>query len=78
MAAPVNCATAEQDIATLEDEKASNKKRIADGIGSVVPQLAVTGILMRDYKDRAHVATGKYNNDIENKIAEIKKQCGIQ
>jgi len=24
------------------------------------------------------VATGKYNDDIENKIAQIKTACGIQ
>lgn len=78
LAAPVNCATATQDIATLESEKASNEKRIADGIGSVVPQLAVVGILTGDYKNRVEVATNKYNDDIKAKIAEIRSECGVQ
>ena len=78
IAAPVHCTTAERDIAVLESERASNKKRIADGVGSVVPQLAVLGILTMDYKNRVAVSTGKYNKDIEAKIAEIKEQCNLQ
>ena len=78
LAKPVSCTTATQDIATLEGERASTKKKIATGVGSVVPQLAITGILMGDYRNRVKVATGKYNDDIEAKIAEIKSECGIE
>jgi hypothetical protein len=77
LAQPVNCQTAQQDIATLESEKASVGKQVVAGAGSIVPTLAVTGILMGDYKNRVQVATGKYNDDIEAKITEIRRTCGI-
>jgi len=76
--APINCSTAYRDIEVLEDEKASVGKQIISGVRAVVPFSAAAGILMGDYRDRAEVATGKYNEDIEAKIAEIKRQCGIR
>lgn len=77
LSAPVNCATAPQDIKTLEEERASVGKRILSGVRSILPIAAVAGILMGDYRDRVEVASGKYNDDINNKIAEIKSTCGI-
>ncbi len=74
---PVNCATAQQDIAFLEDQKASTAKQIASGVRSVVPFAAVGGAIMGDTEDRAAVATGEYNANIEAKIDQIKHQCGI-
>lgn len=74
--APVDCGTAERDIQVLESEKASVGKQILSGVRAVVPFSAAAGILMGDYRDRAEVATGKYNEDIEAKIAEIRRKCG--
>ena len=76
LAAPINCSTASRDIKVLEDEKASVGKQILSGVRAVVPFSAAAGILMGDYRDRAEVATGQYNADIEAKIAEIKRRCG--
>lgn len=73
--APVNCSTAKQDIAVLEDERASVAKQILSGVRSVVPFSAAAGILLGDYKDRAEVATGMYNEAIDDKIAQIKRRC---
>lgn len=78
LAKPVNCGTAERDIAILEKEKASVGKQLLAGARSVMPVAAVAGILMGDYSDRAKVAVGAYNSDIESKIGEIRQTCGIR
>ncbi len=78
MAKPVDCSTAEQDIATLEAEKASAAEQVSAGARSVVPIAAVAGLLRGDTKDRAAVASGKYNEQLEAKIAEIKQKCGLR
>jgi len=76
LAKPVDCETAEADVARLEAEKASVAKQVSSGIRSLVPAAAVVGILRGDAKDRASVATGVYNREIETKIDEIRQQCG--
>ena len=75
---PVDCRTARQDIKILEDEKASVGKQILSGVRSVAPIPAVIGILSGDYRDRVRVAVGTYNNDISDKIDEIKKRCALK
>lgn len=75
--APVNCATARQDIATLEDEKASVAKQVVSGARSIIPFSAAAGIVLGDQRDRVEVATGVYNERIDAKIAEIRSKCGI-
>ena len=75
--APVNCSTAKNDIATLEEEKASVGKQMLSGVRAVFPIAAVAGILMGDYSDRVKVATGQYNSDIEAKITQIKQECDL-
>lgn len=77
LAAPVNCSTARQDIATLEQEKASVAKQIVSGARSVIPFSAAAGIVLGDQQDRMEVATGEYNDKIDAKIAEIRRKCGV-
>jgi hypothetical protein len=77
MAAPINCDTAEEDIAVLEEEKAGVGKRMLSGVRSVLPIAAAAGILLGDYRGRVEVATGKYNSDLEAKINEIRTSCGL-
>jgi len=36
------------------------------------------GLLRGDTKDRAKVASGAYNKEIDAKITEIKKTCGLE
>ena len=74
----INCKTARSDVAALEGEKASVEKQALAGVRSVVPFAAASGILMGDYAERAEVATGQYNRDIEAKIAEIRTHCGLK
>jgi len=76
LAKPIDCSTAEEDIAALEKEKASVISQANAGSGMVMPTSAIIGILSGDYPDRTRVATGQYNKDIEEKIAQIKAACG--
>jgi hypothetical protein len=77
LAAPIDCSRARQDVAILEEEKASVAKEIAAGARSIIPFSAAAGILLGDYRDRIQVATGQYNSDIEAKISLIRAQCGL-
>lgn len=75
---PIDCSTAIQDIQILESEKASTSEQAKAGIKSVVPASAAMAILHREYRDRVEVATGEYNRQIDEKIKDIKSQCGLQ
>ncbi len=78
MAKPIDCSIADQDIATLESEKASAAEQVSAGARSIVPVAAIAGLLRGDTKDRAAVASGKYNKQLDAKIAEIKQECGLR
>ncbi|MBW2200969.1 MAG: hypothetical protein JRF71_09050 [Deltaproteobacteria bacterium] len=76
--APVNCETAEGDLRLLKSEKAHVAKRIAMGVSSIMPASIVIGVVTRTQKDKMKVAIGKYNKMIDERIAEIKQECGIE
>lgn len=73
--APIDCMTAETDLAALEAAEPSGGERARSILQSVTPVGLVTGAVSGSYRDRAAVATGKTQNDIEDRIAEIKKSC---
>ena len=75
LAKPIDCSKAGEDIAILESEKASVVSQISAGAGMVMPTSAVIGLLSGDYPNRVKVASGEYNKDIEEKIAEIRATC---
>ncbi len=74
---PANCATAKSDIKVLEDEKASVSRQAASGVVSVMPSGMAMGVLTGTSRNRASVATGSYNQRLDDKIAEIKQTCGL-
>lgn len=78
LAKPINCETAKKDIAMLEKEKASVARQAAAGVTSILPVGAALALVTGDTKARAKVATGAYNRQIDEKIAEIKKTCGLE
>ncbi len=78
LAKPINCATAREDIRTLESEKASVLKRAASGVTAITPAGAAIGILTLSEKEILEVGSGVYNQKIDEKIAEIKRECGIE
>jgi hypothetical protein len=77
-AAPVNCATAEGDLRTLQSEKVSTAKMIEQGVTAVTPIGLVAGTATGKEKGKLQVASGDYNKMIDKKIAEIKTTCGIK
>ncbi len=78
LAQPINCATAKEDIRILEEEKASAAEMVKSGITGLAPAGAVLGILTLTEDEKLEVASGLYNKKIEEKIAEIKRECGIE
>ncbi len=75
--APINCATAAGDLRVLQSEKANVAERIAEGATSIYPAGAVLGIIMGTEGTKLEVAVGKYNQMIDQRMAEIKSTCGI-
>jgi hypothetical protein len=75
---PVNCATAPGDIEILQKEKDSVAERVVLGVTSVTPAGAALGILTLTEDDKLEVAVGSYNKKLDDKIAEIKQECGIR
>lgn len=75
---PIDCRTAKEDIEILEKEKTDMAEQTKAGVKMFVPASAARAILHRDYLNRAEVAMGEYNQDIDNKIKEIKTSCNIE
>ena len=78
MKQPINCATAEGDIRTLEHEKTHTAQQIAEGVTALVPASIVVGLVTGTEGEKLKVGTGEYNKMIDKRIAEIKKTCGIK
>ena len=75
---PVNCATAECDIRVLQSEKTHADQQMAAGVSSVVPVGLVVGTATGQEGTNVKVATGSYNKMLDDKIAEIKRECGLK
>ena len=78
VAAPVNCATAEGDLRALQSEKISTAKAIADGVTAITPIGLVAGTATGTEKTKLQIASGQYNDMIDQKIVQIKTTCGIR
>lgn len=74
---PVNCATAEGDIRALESEKVHAAQQLAAGVSAIVPIGLVAGVATGTEGTKAKMATGDYNKKLDEKITEIKIQCGL-
>ena len=77
MKQPINCATAEGDIRILESEKAHVAEQIAMGVTAIFPAGIVLGILTGTEDEKIKVAVGEYDKMIDERIAEIKRECGL-
>jgi hypothetical protein len=77
LARSIDCSRAEEDIKTLEQEKAEASEQLKAGVKMFVPAAAARAMLHGDYRDRASVAIGEYNQAIDDKIMQIKQKCGI-
>lgn len=76
LAAPVNCATAETDLAALEAAMPSRRERARAAVQSVTPVGAVSGAVTGTYDDRLEVLSGATEEQLSARIDEIKSQCG--
>lgn len=74
----VNCRTAAGDIRVLEAEKVHVAEQIVHGITAITPAGLVLGILTGTEDDKIEVAIGEYDRQLDAKIAEIKRTCGIR
>jgi len=74
---PVNCATGEDDIRTLQSEKVNVAKQTAAGVSAFTPIGLVGGLVTHTEGEKAQVASGDYNKALDAKIAEIKTTCNI-
>jgi hypothetical protein len=75
--APIHCGSAEGDIRVLESEKVNAAERLAEGVMAITPAGAALGILTWTEPTKIKVATGKYNEMLDKRIAEIKQECGL-
>lgn len=73
----VRCSTAQGDVRVLQSEKAHVAEELAMGVTAIYPAGAVIGILTGTEGTKIQVATGEYNQKIDEKIAEIRSTCGL-
>ncbi len=81
---PADCASAAADSAYLVEQKQGGWWRFAQGLQGIAPPLVVLSLL-RDlfigkpyrsiYLDHWRVAFGRYNEKIDNRVAELES-CG--
>lgn len=72
---PVNCASAEEHIRSLEAQKADTEEQILSGVVAVLPGSMIVGVFTGEQDDRIAVASGDYNEAIDLRIARIKQTC---
>ena len=77
MKQPINCVTAEGDIRMLQHEKAHVAQQIVEGVTAIVPASLVMGLVTGTEEVKLKVATGDYNKMIDERIAEIKRECKL-
>lgn len=75
---PINCATAEGDIRVLQSEKTHVGEQIKAGVTSIIPVSLIGGVATGTADTKAEIATGKYNEMIDEKIMQIRETCGIK
>ena len=51
---------------------------MAAGVTAIVPAGIVVGTVTGQEVTNAKVATGSYNKMLDDKIAEIKRECGLK
>ena len=74
---PVDCSTAQEDLAHLKHEKLSTTERMEKGVSAILPISLVVHAAKGTEGKTAEMATGDYNKKIDARIAEIQKACGL-
>jgi hypothetical protein len=73
----VDCSTAQGDLRLLYHEKANVGERITEGLTAIYPAGLVAGLVTRTEGTKVKVATGEYNQAIDERIKLIGETCGI-
>lgn len=76
LAEPVDCTTAQQDIAALEAAMPSRGERARSVVQTFTPVGVVAGTITGSYRDRAAVLTGRTTGELTARIREIRDTCG--
>ncbi len=81
---PVNCSSGYADISYLKSEHASAGKRFVQGLFGVLPPSIIISAIRaaarspeRMYLDHWSVASGSYNEQMDDKIASIRQTCNL-
>ncbi|MEO1364598.1 MAG: hypothetical protein AAFU86_12590 [Pseudomonadota bacterium] len=72
---PIDCATADLDIAALEAAIPGAGERAAAGVRLVVPVSRIAGRVTGQLDERREIASGRTEEDLRARIAEIKAAC---
>jgi len=72
---PIDCATAEVDVAVLTEAIPGAAERIASRVRLVVPVSRIAGRVTGELDARREIASGRTENDLRARIAEIEAAC---
>jgi len=75
---PIDCSTANEDIATLQAEKEKTDDKIASGIFAFTPIGLVANEVDEVASSSDEDKIKAYNETLQKKIDAIKSTCGIQ
>lgn len=72
---PVDCLTADSEIASLQEEKASSGEKFLNGLASLLPSSALLNLVTGEFSSRVSIASGKFNKRVETRIQDIHDSC---
>jgi hypothetical protein len=72
---PIDCMTADIDIAALETAIPGAGERAAAGVRLVVPVARIAGRVRGQLDERREIASGRTEDDLRARIAEIEAAC---
>jgi hypothetical protein len=72
---PIDCASADVDIAALEAAIPGSRERAAAGVRLVVPVSRIAGRVTGQLEERREIASGRTEEDLRARIAEIEAAC---
>lgn len=75
---PVDCRNAQDDMKRLSAAKPDGLKQTMTLAQSLSPAGLVVGIASEDMDNRKRVISGEHGEDIDRRIADIAKVCGIK
>lgn len=72
---PIDCSTAEVDVAVLQEAIPGTAERMAARVRLVIPVARVAGRVTGDLDARREIASGRTEKDLRARIAAIQATC---